>query len=172
MAPRRIRWEPRTTMSCSGVISTKDILADIDGYAWIAHAAVNPATGSERLKRSWLEAKDGRIFGAGYCVPDSNARDATSCLIILYEHAPHPLSQLRAETNPTLLNSLHIRQPDWTSATPVRWATITAEMQVNDMLALENEQNAWVMYKAVNLPTGGEDEMRVWPAMHDGYVFG
>ena len=161
----------------SGAISKGDILADIemDGYTWITHTAVNPATGSEQLKRSWLEAKDGYIFGAGYYVPDSNARDATAYMIIIYEHAQHLLSQLRAETDPALVELVvdPITGLDIDGTPSVQWGAITAQTPASDILeTLENEQNMWVMYKAVNPLTGEEGERRVWLEMHDGYVFG
>ena len=161
----------------SGTISVEAILADLetDGQTWVTHTAVNPATGTEQLKRSWLEARDGYIFGAGYYVPDSNVRDATSYLIAIYERDPHLVSQLRAETDPALIELIvdPITGLDINDTPSRHWAAITAETPADHILeTLENEQNTWVAYEAVNPLTGNEEERRVWLAIHDGYVFG
>ena len=161
----------------SGTISTETILGDLetDGQTWVTHAAVNPATGTEQLKRSWLEVRDGYIFGAGYYVPDSNVRDATSYLIAIYERDPHLVSQLRAETDPALIELVvdPITGLDIDGTQSDHWAAITAAMRADHILeTLENEQNMWVMYKTVNPMTGNQEERRVWLAIHDRYVFG
>ena len=45
-----------------------DELQNGDG-AWTAHVFVDPATGEEQIKRSWLTLHDGYVFGAGYSYP-------------------------------------------------------------------------------------------------------
>ena len=161
----------------SGPRSLDGILADIetDGHTWVTHTAINPATGNEQLKRTWLEARDGYIFGAGYYVPDSNVRDVTSYLITIYKHAPNLLLQLRTDASPAHTGFI----ADPTTGLGLRnnpslqWAAITAEVPADDILQiLENEQGMWVMYQAVNPLTGEEEERRVWLTLHDGYVFG
>ena len=161
----------------AGPRSLDGILADIeaDGHTWVIHTAVNPATGYEQLKRSWLEAKDGYIFGAGYYVPDSNVRDVVSYLITMYEHAPHVLGQLRTEVNPAHTGFIADPATGLTlrNNPSLQWAAITAEVPADDIRrTLENEQGMWVTYQSVNPLTGEEEERRVWMALHGEYVFG
>ena len=161
----------------SGVMPTEEILADVgtDGYMWVTHTAVNPATGTEQLKRSWLEARDGYLFGAGYYIQDSRMQDTTSYLITIYDHTPHLLSQLRAEASSPYTDLIvdPITGLDVNETLSVQWVAITAEVPVDRILeTLENEQGMWVMYKAVNPLTGEEDDRRIWLALHDGHVFG
>ena len=154
-----------------------EVLADIerDGYTWVIHTAVNPITGKEQLKQSWLQERDGYIFGAGYYIIDASARDTSSYFILVYEHAP------------ILLNFPFPLSPGWlwfvvdpiTGLThpgndmSAPWAAIAAEVPAGEIIrALEKEPGMWVTYRAVNPLNDMEEDARVWMTLHDGYVFG
>lgn len=46
----------------------EDILAELEGTTgiWSYYTTVNPLTGEEQLKRTWLALHDGYVFGSGY----------------------------------------------------------------------------------------------------------
>ena len=49
------------------------ILADLrSGGTWVEYVFVNPATGDDQVKRSWLEPSGPYVFGSGYYLPGSD----------------------------------------------------------------------------------------------------
>ena len=155
----------------------EEVLSEVaaDGNAWVAHTAVNPATGGEQTKRSWLEARDGYIFGAGYYLADSNLKNVAAYTTIVYDHAIHLLPQ-RDRADPA--HGGFIMDPITgleftTGRTSEQWEEITALVPAAEILrTLEREPGMWVTYMSVHPLTGNEEERRVWMMLHDGYVFG
>lgn len=151
------------------------VLADmeVDGYAWVIHTAINPITGKEQLKQSWLQERDGYIFGAGYYVADVSVRDTASYFTLVYDHAPSLLDTPLPEgwlgfiVDP--ITGLTYADND--ASAP--WAAIAAEVPAGEIIrTLEKEPGMWVTYRAVNPLNDTEEDVRVWMALHDGHVFG
>lgn len=72
--------------------SLKDILDELDDYgeAWVTYVSVNPGTSTDQLTRTYLQAHDGHIFGAGYSLPDSRALSKVNEAIYTYRSNPDP----------------------------------------------------------------------------------
>lgn len=72
--------------------SLEEILADLDedGGTWAEYLFLNPTTGTEQLKRTWLSLHDGYIFGAGHYVPvDIDDSTPESRVLAILEEAVH-----------------------------------------------------------------------------------
>ena len=152
-----------------------EVLADMkrDGYVWVLHTSINPLTNKEQLKQSWLQERDGYIFGAGYYVVDMSARSTSSYFMIVYDHAPSLLNTPLGEGWLAFIVDplTGLTYPDNDTSAP--WASITAEVPADEILrVLETEPGMWVTYRAVNPLNDMEDDVRVWMSIYDGYVFG
>ena len=74
-----------------------DELQNGDG-AWTAHVFVDPATGEEQIKRSWLTLHGGYVFGAGYSYPaHGRITDAVDNAIALYNTDRNALARIGAQ---------------------------------------------------------------------------
>lgn len=154
-----------------------EVLADMerDGYTWVVHTAVNPITGKEQLKQSWLQERDGYIFGAGYYIIDASARDTSSYFILVYDHAPFLLNapiSLSVGWLGFIVDPLTgLTYPSNDMSAP--WAAITAEVPAGEIIrTLEKESGMWITYRAVNPLNDAEEDVRVWMSLHDGHVCG
>ena len=56
--------------------SVEDVLADLEanGATWVTYTFHNPSTGTEQLKRTYLQLRDDMVFGSGYYVLDSQVQ--------------------------------------------------------------------------------------------------
>ena len=152
-----------------------EVLEDMraDGYTWVLHTAVNPLTNEEQLKQSWLQERDGYIFGAGYYVVDMSARSTSSYFMLAYDHAPFLLDmQLSDGWLAFVVDPLTgLTYTDNEISAP--WAAITAEVPADEILrVLETEPGMWVTYRAVSPLNDVEEDVRVWMSIYDGHVFG
>ncbi len=56
----------------------------VDGGVWLEYMSLNPDNGEREFKRAWLYEHDGYVFGAGYFLRDSQAKDVVHRAVEMY----------------------------------------------------------------------------------------
>lgn len=157
------------------------ILEDLEdhGETWVLHLSTHPDTGAEQYKRTYLEVRDGFVFGAGYYILDSQAQAIVHLGISEYgrEGGDAPGSGILG----TVPNQLFAVDPYTGMAQQVGryaseasdWESISRSASVEGILdELEDGYGEWVVYEFANPLTGTVEVKRAWLALHDGLVFG
>lgn len=175
------------------IIDTADrpiehILADLedDGSTWLTYTFYNPSTGTDQLKRTYMQLREGLIFGSGYYIQDSQVQAITYGQIIKYDQNGRDAAFKNINTVPEQPVSTYafVADPN-TGKTEAQnvdssligprsdWDVITSEMSVDQILnEIRGQNGAWVVYTFTNPVTGEAEEKRTWLMIHDGLVFG
>ena len=161
------------------------ILVDLEknGSTWVKYVFTNPSTGTEQSKRTYLQLRDGLVFGSGYYILDAQAQAITLGLIL--DYANHGRASLTDIGIPDVTVSTYAFVLDPETGTVQAqnvdpnligmsdWDAITSALSVADILAeLETETGAWANYAFINPVNGEVENKRTWLVMHDGLVFG
>ena len=186
VVPARV-GQPETILDTSGR-SVADVLAELEreGSLWITYIFHNPATDVEQIKRSYLQLRDGLVFGSGYYTVDSSVQSKVYGNILQYQRdgqsaalasintvPPAPVSTygfvVDPQTGSTLAQSV---DPGLIGGTP-DWDAIVAALPAQDIMdKISRGVGTWVDYTQTNPVTGQEEIKRAWLVMHDGLVFG
>ena len=169
----------------------EQILEDVrsgDG-TWTEYVFVNPATGQDQLKRSWLVLHENYVFGSGYyeetgaqAVRDAvaeatrmyaesgdDALEAITASAAQYDSAKPYVFVLELSEPPVV--AAHGALPDRVGA--VSKSLTTADRPYEQILEeLRSGDGAWVKYVFANPATGAEQTKRSWLVLQDNYVFG
>ena len=167
-----------------------EILKELEetGRVWVTYIFLNPDTGTDQYKRTYLEVRDGFIFGAGYYILDSQAQAVAYNGVLEYDHdgRDEALAFFGIPPEVPISTYLFIVDPDSgvVEAQNVDpnligaasdWDVISAmaDMSVDELLGeLSIERGVWVEYEFMNPETGKQEIKRTWLTMHDGLVFG
>ena len=185
VVPDRV-GEPETILDTS-IRSVEDVLADLEanGGTWVTYTFHNPSTGIEQLKRTYLELRDGLVFGSGYYLLDSQVQAAASGSVLDYSLKGRDATFAAINTIPEEPVSTYVFVVD--PATGIvqaqnvdpnligmsDWGAIASTLPVADLLAVvDAEGEAWVSYAFTNPATGQTESKRTWLTIHDGLVFG
>ena len=167
--------------------SAEQIEADLerDGGTWVEYRFLNPATGQEDRKATWLYLYDGYVFGAGYYIdPEVRVQEAVHEAVHLYvihgeEDAFATISAMRSSdpaypfvfTFDTTEMVAHGAVPELVGLNATK--LVTADRSAEQIRAdLERDGGTWVEYRFLNPATGQEDRKITWLYLYDGYVFG
>ena len=168
--------------------SVEDVLAELEanGSVWVTYTFHNPSTDTEQLKRSYLEMRDGIVFGSGYYLLDLQVQAATYGQILEYNNkgrdaAFADLNTIPEEPVPTyvfvvdpatgMVQAQNVN-PDLIGSTS-DWDAISSDLSVDDILnEIRRGTGMWVSYQLTNPVTGETQDKRTWLIMHDGLVFG
>lgn len=168
--------------------SVEDVLADLEanGGTWVNHTFPNPSIGIDQHKRTYLQLRDGLVFGSGYYLPDSQVRAATHGQILEYNNkgrdaAFADLNTIPEQAVPTyvfvadpatgIIQAQNVN-PDLIGSTS-DWDAISSGLPVDDILIeMRSGTGMWVSYQFTNPVTGETGDKRTWLIMHDGLVFG
>ena len=168
--------------------SVEDVRADLkaNGSVWVTYTFHNPSTGIEQLKRTYLELRDGLVFGSGYYVLDSQVQALTYGQILEYNNKGRDaafagINTIPEEPVPTyvfvvdpitgMVQAQNV-DPDLIGSTS-DWDTISSTLPVDDILnEIRRGTGMWVSYQLTNPATGEAENKRTWLIMHDGLVFG
>ena len=167
--------------------SVEDVLSDLeaDGGTWVTYTFHNPSTGIEQLKRTYLELRDGLVFGSGYYLLDSQVQSAAYGYVLDYnlkgrDAAFAALNTISGEPVSTYVfvvdpatGTVQAQNvnPDLIGMSD--WDIISSTLPVADLLAeVDAEGEAWVSYAFTNPTTGETESKRTWLTIHDGLVFG
>ena len=185
VVPDRV-GKAETILDTSGRL-VEDVLADLetDGSVWVTYTFHNPSTGIEQLKRTYLQLRDGLVFGSGYYILDSQVqavahghileyvnkgRDAAFAYInTVHEEAiPTYTFVVDPETGNTLAQNADPALTDMPD-----WDAIASALPITDILKeLKTEPGVWANYAHTNPATGDMESKRAWLIMHDGLIFG
>ena len=186
VVPDRV-GKAETILDTSGR-SVESVLADLeaDGGTWVTYTFHNPSTDTEQLKRSYLELRDGLVFGSGYYILDSQVQSAAYGYVLDYNLKGRDAAFADLNTIPEEPVSTYVFvvdpatgivqaqnvNPDLIGAAS-DWDAISSTLQVNDILnEIRVETGTWVNYTYTNPATGEVGDKRTWLIMHDGLVFG
>ena len=168
------------------------ILADLDANSgtWAEYLFLNPTTGTEQLKRTWLSLHDGYIFGAGHYAPaDISDSSTESGVLSILENAIHTYESdgedafstinAMADDNPQLLTVYDIVTDeivaDGTFPTRVGQSLSTFLQVVPSDVIYErviDRTGIWKEYTESDPTTGADRRIYVLSVVHeDGYIF-
>ena len=167
--------------------SVEDVLADLEanGATWVTYPFHNPSTGTEQLKRTYLQMRDGIIFGSGYYILDSQVQAIAYNQILEYDHAGKDAAFADINTIPEEPASTYVFVVD--PATGIvqaqnvnpdligmsDWDVIASDLPAAALLEqVSAEDGAWASYTHTNPVTGEAESKRTWLIMYDGLVFG
>ena len=175
------------TILDTSVRSVEDVLADLDanGATWVTYTFHNPSTGAEQLKYTYLQLRDGLVFGSGYYLLDSRVQAAAHGYVLDYDTAGRDavLADLGAFPEEPVSAYVFVADPNTgkTLAQNVNpdlidvsdWDAIASDLSVDTLLEkMATESGAWASYKFTNPATGETEGKRAWLMMRDGLVFG
>ena len=171
----------------TSIRSVEDVLSELEatGSVWITYAFHNPSTGIEQLKRTYLQLRDGLVFGSGYYILDTQVqaiafgyvldynRDMDDTLAEINTIPEDPITTYIFVVDPVsgVVKAQNV-DPDLIGSTS-DWDAISADLQVDDLLEqVAAENGAWASYAFTNPVTGQTESKRTWLIIHDGLVFG
>ena len=169
----------------AAVGSVRDIINAGDG-AWITYAFLNPSTGMDQAKTSWIVQRDGYIFGSGFYFEgyradmvrsDWSIRNAIAAFDMLgmdaaFEYITGMESTMASypfviSTDGTVVahgsTPSHVGDPS-VIALSEKWDGILAELYESGM--------AKAMYEFNNPATGQVEPKKTLLVLHDNYIFG
>ncbi len=163
----------------------RDALDRGDG-AWMTYVFLNPATGGDQAKMSWVVQRDGYIFGSGFYLEGQRAMAVGSDWSIRNAIAAYDLlgtdgafaaitsMESKKESYPFVLDTDGTIVAHGANPALVGNATLIAELlewdDVLDDLAETGRSTAG--YEFANPATGTVEPKQSTFVLHDGYVFG
>ena len=183
--PDRVGLRPAAIENTS-IRPFEEVRADLEnnGKTWVTYIFLNPDTGTEQYKRTYLEIRDGLIFAAGYYILDSQAQSIAFNQILEYDK-DRDAAFAKINTIPEEVISTYafVVDPDTGTIEAQNvdpgligmsdWDAITLASPVSDLLEeLNAEPGVWVKYSLINPVTGELENKRSWLIMHDGLIFG
>lgn len=155
---------------------------------WVSYTFLNPDSGDEELKLSWLTIRDNYVFGSGFYPSSHASKEAKAILstdVALYMYAmggDDAFSEITAlniedETYPFVLDYKTAEEIADGSVLDRRgqivWEQHELKAAIGDVLdILESGQGAWITYVFLNPGTGENQAKKSWVIMHDDYLFG
>ena len=188
VVPGRV-GQPERILDTSGR-SVQDVVADLRkaGSVWLTYTFHNPATGVEQLKRTYLQLKDGLVFGSGYYILDSGVQAVVYANIVDYSTdgrdaalgtigtiPEKPITTYAFVVDPQAgITVAQNVDPALTGSPPVTdWSAITAVLPAEIILdTITDAPGMWVNYRHTNPVTGETETKRTWLVLHDGLILG
>ena len=184
--PARVGQPERILDTSSRTVD--EVLDDLreTGGVWVSYKFQNPATGVEQLKRTYLQLKDGLVFGSGFYIFDTHVQAVSHAYVIWLDYfgrdsvidfldgvpsRPYTtyVFAVDAQTNMTLAQRVdpalidHVY--DWDAITDVVSPDVIHE-------TLRDDLGMWINYMHKNPITGEYEVKRAWLTLHNGIIFG
>ena len=183
--PDRVGLKPAAIENTS-LRPFEEVSADLenDGKTWVTYIFLNPDTGTDQYKRTYLEVRDGLIFAAGYYILDSQAQAIAYNQILEYNHKGGDAVFANINTVPENAVSTYVFVVDSNTGMVVAqnveqdligmsdWDAITSASSADLLEELEAGPGMWAKYPFINPVTGELENKRSWLIMHDGLIFG
>ena len=170
----------------------------IHGGVWVNNLEVNPATGADQLRRSWVHQHGGVIFVPAYFITDSEARSVVDLARLIYQDNPQTAfdrltlaggngqdhmrmgdDAFTDVTHPFVINGTthqivaHGAIPEFVDECCSEARQETGDLTLDDIIEDIREGGAvWATYNVTNPDSGTVSEKRAWLSWHDGFVFG
>ena len=160
----------------------------VDGGVWLDYVSLNPDNGEREFKRAWLYEHDGYLFGAGYFLRDSLAKDVVHRAVEMYMReddrafdaiTPDEVittADLYAfvvnATVPDLPAVAHGISPELVGRSAVAAIGGTSDRPFGDVLKdLRRDGGTWVEYIYRNPDTYTDQLKRTWLYLHGDLIF-
>ena len=172
------------------------VLATDENGRWVDYLFLNPRTGTQEFKHSWVVKRDGLIFGSGWYqvapfdIPDKSS--PSEYTVSLVDDALERYDTEGRETAIAYYNSPESVDGEWyvfiidENDQPVAHANpailgrnLKGDLGVDvtgyrfgDAMLAATEEGRWVDYVFENLTTGNQEFKHSWVVRRDGLIFG
>ncbi len=171
----------------------KDIAAATEDGGWISYVFLNPDTGEEQRKHSWITLHDGLVFGSGWYEPVIATRnDPPAYTRALVDQAIARYERDGHDATIAYYNSPESVDGQWYVFIGDENDVMIAHAAVPDNVGLSYddvispdgypagaqvaaaavEGGAWTTYTYLNAATGNVETKHSWVTRHDGMIFG
>ena len=188
-------------------VGTRSSRADLTGYdfgaafdavpeggrQWVSYTFLNPQTGTEQVKHTWVEHRDGLLFGSGWYeryfgVPLTKS-DPAAFTVAFVDQAIERYEREGREASFAYFNSEESEDGPWyafvledgrIAAHPTEdllgeevapLTDINGYNYGRDILAAP-EEGAWITYVFLNRESERDERKHSWVVQHDGLLFG
>jgi hypothetical protein len=174
-------------VSTSGDRGQLAVYADLaeDGSAWLELATINPATGTEQIKRYWLHLYDKLIFLSGYYIPDSEAQSVVDRAVFKYQNEGEAAFDAITPEVPARNDSLYPFVMDFDTSEALAHGAFPQLVGKVPATSLHQGEKTWPQIQEELLANGGTwtsyiftipdtdvgQDKRTWLYLYDGYVF-
>ena len=183
-----------TGVDLNGYAYGQDMVKTTEAGQWVSYVFLNPSTGREEVKHTWLRKHDGLIFGSGWYEGNhqlpakSNPMDYTVSLV---QQALRRYAREGRQATLDYYNSPANRDGDWyvfvldaegriiahanpelLQAGPEDWGTDITGYWFADAMLAATEEGHWVDYIFENLNTGNQEYKHSWVIKRDDLIFG
>ena len=171
----------------------KAIAAATEDGSWISYIILNPVTGGQQRKHSWITLHDGLVFGSGWYEPVFATRDNppayTQALvnraIARYEWDGHDAAIAYYNSPESVDGQYYVFIGDENDIM-LAHATVPANVgkHFNDVISPDGypagaqvaaaavEGGAWTTYTYLNAATGNVETKHSWVTRYNGMIFG
>ena len=171
----------------------KDIAAATEEGGWISYVFLNPDTGEQQRKHSWITLHDGLVFGSGWYEPVIATRDDppayTRALvdqaIARYERDGHDATIAYYNSPDSIDGQWYVFIGDENDVM-IAHAAVPANvgLSYDDVISPDGypagaqvaaaavEGGAWTTYTYLNAATGNVETKHSWVTRHNGMIFG
>ncbi len=171
----------------------KDIAAATEDGGWISYVFLNPDTGEEQRKHSWITLHDGLVFGSGWYEPVIATRDDppayTRALvdqaIARYERDGHDATIAYYNSPESIDGQWYVFIGDENDVMIAHAAVPeNVGLSYDDVISPDGypagaqvaaaavEDGAWTTYTYLNAATGNVETKHSWVTRHNGMIFG
>ncbi len=172
----------------------KDISAATEEGGWISYVILNPDTGEQQRKHSWITLHDGLVFGSGWYEPVIAARDDPPTYtqafveqaIARYESDGHDATIEYYNSPESIDGQWYVFIGD-ESDVMIAHAAVPANVGLHfdevisptdsypagaQVAAAAIDGGAWTTYTYLNAATGNVETKHSWVTRHNGMIFG
>ena len=172
----------------------KDIAAATGEGGWISYVILNPDTGEQRRKHSWITLHDGLVFGSGWYEPVIAARDDPPAYtqafveqaIARYESEGHDATIEYYNSPESIDGQWYVFIGDENDVM-IAHAAVPANVGLHfdkvisptdsypagaQVAAAAIDGGAWTTYTYLNAATGNVETKHSWVTRHNGMIFG
>lgn len=184
-----------TGVDINGYAYGKDMVKTTEAGQWVSYVFLNPSTGREEVKHTWLKKHDGLIFGSGWyegnpqALPKSNPTDYTVSLV---QQALRRYAREGRDATIAYYNTPESTDGEWyvfvidendrivSNANPALLGMdLKGDLGVDvtgyrfgDSVLAATEEGHWVDYVFRNPATGNHEYKHSWVIKRDGLIFG
>lgn len=159
----------------------------LHGNVWVNNLEVNPATGVDQVRRSWVHQYGGVIFVTAYFITDSEAKSVVDLARLIYTDDPQTAfdritfggkGNYTDVAYPFVINGTthrivaHGTMPEFVDECCSEASQETGDLPLDIINDTRESGAVWATYNVANSDNGTVSEKRAWLSWHDGFVFG
>ncbi len=155
--------------------------------AWLVYRRLNPVSGVEELKRSWVvEASDGVVFGSGFYISQEEyVTLLASNAIALYDEVGEEAFEQISDPEGEFIDDelyvvvystggrvlAHAADPSLVGQDQFDLQDSEGTYVVRNIISASNSPSLWAQYRFLNPVTGVEEPKRTYSTLYRGYIF-